>query len=183
MPVRRKNERKYEVFGPFEIPRTASLRRVDKNSLNDFWNELEDRRAKNEGLASASGCYVFGIRAGKGAKPWYVGQATKTFKQECFTKHKLYHYNEVLTERKGTPILFLLARMTPTGRFKGKLGSKEADWVEKRLIHQCLDANDDLLNVRDTAFSQEVIIPGLLNSPKARRSTEVQELRSLLTLK
>ena len=179
MPVRRR----YEVFGPFEIPRTANLRRIDENSLRVFWNELEKLRAKNKGLASASGCYIFGIRAGKGAKPWYVGQAKKTFKQECFTDHKLVRYNRVLTERKGTPILFLLARRTPTGRFAGKLGSKEADWVEKRLIHHCLDANDGLLNVRDTAFSQEVIIPGLLNSPKARRSTEVQELRSLLTLK
>ena len=175
-------DRRYDVFGPFEIPRTNSRRRVDRSSLRDFWNELEALRPKNEGLASASGCYIFGIRAGKGAKPWYVGQATRTFRQECFTPHKLVRYNEVLTERKGTPLLFLLARMTPTGRFAGKLGPKEADWVENQLIHHCLSANDDLLNVRGTAFSAEVIIPGLLNSPQARRSTEVQDLRSLLSL-
>lgn len=176
MPARRK----YRVFGPFEIPRMSNLKRVDKTALKDFWEALHE---KNVGLASASGCYIFGIRAGKGAKPWYVGQATKTFKQECFTDHKLLHYNSILTERMGTPILFLLARMTPTGRFAAKLNTKEAAWVEERLIHQCLDANDDLLNVRNTAFSQEIIIPGILNSPKSRRSREERELRKLLALK
>ena len=175
-------DRKYDVFGPFEFPRTKSRRRVDRSSLGNFWEEVEALRQKNEGLASASGCYIFGIRAGKGAKPWYVGQATKTFRQECFTPHKLVHYNEVLTERKGTPILLLLARMTPTGRFARNLGAREADWTERLLIHHCLSANDDLLNVRGTAFSAEVIIPGLLNSPRARPSKEATDLRCLLSL-
>ena len=175
-------DRKYDVFGPFEIPRTENRQRVDRKSLRHFWNEVEALRQKNEGLASASGCYIFAIRAGKGAKPWYVGQATKTFRQECFTPHKLVHYNEVLTERKGTPILFLLARMTPTGRFANKLGAREADWAENLLIHHCLRANDDLLNIRGTAFSTEVVIPGLLNSPQARRSREARDLRGLLNL-
>lgn len=177
MPV----SRKYDVFGPFEIPRNDKQQRVNEKSLRNFWNELE---GQNEGLASASGCYIFGIRAGRGATPWYVGQAKKTFRQECFASHKLVKYNEVITAKKGTPILFLLARRTPTGRFAKKLSSKEeANWVENRLIHHCLNANDRLLNVRDTAFPQEVRIPGLLNSPKARRSTEVRELRRLLNLK
>lgn len=175
-------DRKYDVFGPFEIPRTENRQRVDRTSLRSFWQEVEAQPPKNEGLASASGCYIFGIRAGKGAKPWYVGQATRTFRQECFTPHKLVHYNGVLTGRTGTPILFLLARMTPTGRFVNTLGPREADWVEQLLIHHCLLANDDLLNVRGTAFSTEVIIPGILNSPKARRSKEEKDLRNLLNL-
>ena len=45
--------------------------------------------------------------------PWYVGKATKTFLQECFTDRNLRKYDKVLVERKGTPILFLLARRTP----------------------------------------------------------------------
>ena len=81
-------DRKYDVFGPFKIPRTENRQRVDRRGLRDFWNEVETLRQRNESLASASGCYIFAIRAGKGAKPWYVGQATKTFRQECFTPHK-----------------------------------------------------------------------------------------------
>ena len=173
MPVRRK----YDVFGPFEIPRIKNGRRVDRDRRKNFWDELEE---KNEGLAFASGCYIFGIRAGQGAKPWYIGKATKTFKQECFTDHKLVKYNQVLDQMKGTPILFLLARRTPTGKFAKNLGAKESEWVERELIHRCLDANDSLLNKRDTAFYQEVIIPGLINNPRARPSLEVQKLLNLL---
>ena len=61
-------DRKYDVFGPFEIPRTEKRQRVDRKSFRHFWNEVEALRQKNEGLASASGCYIFAIRAGKGSE-------------------------------------------------------------------------------------------------------------------
>ena len=103
-------ERRYWVYGPFEIPRIADRSEVDGAGLSGFWKEVETR---DVGLAMASGCYVFGIRAAKGATPWYVGQAKVSFRQECFTRHKLNHYNSVIAHRTGTPILFLVARATP----------------------------------------------------------------------
>ena len=71
-------ERNYGLFGPFEIPRVANGR-VDQRMLGNFWEKAE---AGCPGLAKASGCYIFGIRAAKGARPWYVGQAKKAFKRD-----------------------------------------------------------------------------------------------------
>ena len=177
------SKRNYDLFGPFNIPRTDNLQRVDKKGLREFWREVETENESNRGLATARGCYIFGIRAGKGATPWYVGKATKTFRQECFTSHKLVHYNDVLLNRKGTPVLFLLARMTPTGKFIKTLKAPEANWVERILIHHCLNANSELCNVSGTALSSEVVIPGLLNNPRGQPSEASQNLRKLLSLR
>ena len=85
-----------------------------------------------------------------------------SFRQECFTPHKLNHYNSVIGDRKGTPILFLVARATPLrGNFMNRLGRREADWVENMLIRQCLAANRSLLNVSGTSFAKEVVVPGV----------------------
>ena len=169
--------------GPFEVPRRDGGPRVDKRQLKGFWKEVEAADKANEGLADASGCYIFGIRAGRGAKPWYVGQAKTAFRKECFASHKLVHYNEILLKRKGTPILFLLARKTPRGVFARTLREREANRLENLLIDYCLQANSDLLNIRGAAFLKEVIVPGLLNSPPGQPSKEAQFLRGLLSIR
>src|ERR1035441_8309656 len=57
--------------------------------------------------------------AAKGERPWYVGKTEKhSFKGEVLTPHKLVLYNEALNLRKkGTPLLYLVARRTKSGRF------------------------------------------------------------------
>lgn len=173
-------ERKYWVYGPFEIPRNRDLQQVENGGLPDFWRMVEDW---DFGLAMASGCYVFGMRATKGSTPWYVGQAKVSFRQECFTTHKLNHYNSVIEARKGAPILFLVARTSPVrGSFVKRLGRREADWVENFLIRQCLVANKQLLNVSGTAFAKGVVLPGVFRPGKGRYGAEVQEFRRLLNL-
>ena len=158
--------RKYRLFGPLEIPRGDDLKDVERKALKGFWEAAEDLRA---GLAAASGCYIFAIRAGLGTRPWYVGQAKKGFQQECFTDPKLLRYNGVIGRKKGTPLLFLVARMTPTGRLANGLDEKEVTWVENQLISHCLVANKELLNVSGVAFPTEVVIPGLLNTSRGSR--------------
>ena len=173
-------ERRYWVYGPFVIPRSGDGSEVDRNRLQQFWEEVE---ASDWGLSLASGCYVFGMRAPRGAKPWYVGQAKVSFKQECFTTHKLNHYNRVIGGRKGTPILFLVARTTPeTERFTKRLGRREADWVENMLMRQCLVANRKLLNVSGLAFAKEVVVPGVFRPGRGQLSSDVREFKKLLSL-
>ena len=160
--------RNYRVYGPLDIPRTDDLRQVDRKRLSGFWKNANDAASE---LATATGCYIFGIRAGKGARPWYVGQAKKSFKNECFTPHKLLYYNTAVLKRQGTPIMFLVARMTP-GRAeirekiraeRGRLGGKPADsplfrrqqkstqYKWNRLLHRS----------HDTRFIQESSRPTL----------------------
>ena len=172
--------RDYGVFGPCDIPRDTSGH-VDDKRLAQFWQKAEAMFV--DGLAGASGCYIFGVRAGRGATPWYIGQAKHSFKQECFTDRNLRRYDKILRQGRGTPILFLLARRTPVGRFQRRLGEAEANRLENLLIDHCLQANSNLLNKRGTAFLKEVRIPGLLNSPPGPYSQEAKSLRRLLSIK
>lgn len=173
-------ERRYWIYGPFEVPRSGTPSTVDKLKLSEFWKIVEEG---DYGLSTASGCYVFGLRAAQGARPWYVGQAKVSFRQECFTPHKLNHYNSVIGGRKGTPILFLVARTTPVkGTFAKKLGRREADWVENMLIRQCLVANKRLLNVSGTAFAKGIVVPGLFRPGRGKPSPDVREFKKLLSI-
>ena len=90
-----------------EIPRQINgLIAADKESLSSFWSLVESEH--EEGISGSIGCYIFSIRAGKGILPWYVGLAEKqSFRKECFTSHKLNHYNNAIAKRKGTPLLTL----------------------------------------------------------------------------
>ena len=175
-------ERKYGVFGEFDIPRCKAKRMVDEvddGKLQGFWKKVGK---KKPGLPNASGCYIFGIRASKGATPWYVGQAKHQFREECFTDSKLLRYNKILAGgKKGTPILLLLARKTPNGRFKESLSDREANRLETLLIYSCLQANQELLNISGTSFFREAKIAGLLN--EGARSSSAKFLRRLLNLK
>ena len=80
---------KYEPFGPFEVPRKNGI--VDTTQIkkgSDLWNSIEECQ---KGLSIAHGCYIFSIRAGRGIRPWYVGQAKgkNGFLQEILSDNKL----------------------------------------------------------------------------------------------
>lgn len=174
------NVKKYGVFGPFDVPRHDDKCVPAPKYRRVFWREVE----KNDpGLPNARGCYIFGVRASKGAKPWYVGQTKKSFQSECFESHKLLHYNEALAGyRKGTPVLLFLARQTPKGKFQKRFAASEADDLEYLLIGNCLRANQRLLNISRTSLFREAEIPGLLNSPKGKPSKSAKFLSRLLNL-
>ena len=172
--------RHYELFGPLSIPRVKKTNRVAGSKLASLWAEAEDAAY---GLSSASGCYLFGIRAGRGATPWYVGQAKVSFQRECFTDNKLVRYNEVLASHKrGTPFLFLVSRMTPGGKFQKELNASEANRLEAFLLDLCLQANIDLKNKSGTSFVRDTHIPGLLNSDLRSTTEQTDFLRRLLNL-
>ena len=172
--------RNYDLFGPLTIPRAKKTNRVASSKLAGLWAEAEDTA---DGLSTATGCYLFGIRAGRGATPWYVRQAKLSFQRECFTDNKLVRYNEVLADHKrGTPFLFLVARMTPGGKFQRELNAREANRLEAFLLDLCLRANINLKNKGGTSFVRDTHIPGLLNSDLRSTSEQTDFLRRLLNL-
>src|SRR6266704_3638450 len=140
---------KFEPFGPFEMPVHGSL--IDRRRESEFWGNVE---AAQDGLSDAVGCYVFAIRAGKGMKPWYVGKSEKTsFRREAWTPHKLLVFSEGMQMlKKGTPVLFFVAKRTTGGRFAkaGKNGISSVHSLEELLIGTCLLRNSRLLNKRTT---------------------------------
>lgn len=60
---------KFEPFGPFDIPVSGAL--IDRKREAEFWKTVD---AIEHGLPDAVGCYIFAIRAGKGVRPWYIGE-------------------------------------------------------------------------------------------------------------
>ena len=167
---------------PIEIPRQhTGLIAADKQSMATFWSQVEAEL--DEGLSGAIGCYIFSIRAGKGSLPWYVGLAERqSFRKECFTSHKLVHYNNAIASRKGTPLLTLIAKYTPRGKIVNPTGSQHRDiqFLETMLISNCLGRNSTLYNAKDTKILREMVVPGLLNTPAGKALSSVKEFRALI---
>lgn len=156
----------YSIHGPYRMHRRKGLVDTSKEAIRDFWKQVEDDEPY---VSNSCGCYVFAIRAGKGVRPWYVGLAEKqSFEHECYSIHKINIYNEALAERKGTPILFLIARRTNGEKFSkpSSNGHRSAQLLETLLIGSALDKNPDLMNVKDTAFLRDMTVPTILNTPR-----------------
>jgi hypothetical protein len=167
-------------YSPFVIPKEKGLIANDKQSLSDFWSMVD---SAEEGLSNAIGVYIFGIRAAKGVVPWYVGKAEKQgFIKECFQHHKLTHYDRSIVNRRGTPTLTLIPKLTAADYFAKSNGGHQADisTLEQMLIGTCLRRNPDLMNARDTKLYKEMVVPGYLNSPKGRNPKNVVDFKKLL---
>lgn len=173
----------YEPFGEFELPRTRSLSLIDDVALSEvFWPNLS---REHQGLAEASGCYILGIRHSTGIKPWYVGKANGKdgFYQEVLNDRNTRKFNaQIDRQRSGTPVLFLLARMTPKGKFRNDRGERDLKWLEDELIRLALVANPELINSKSTDMPKRVVLPGVINSPKGRYSKTTKRLRRCLNL-
>ena len=176
---------KYEVFGAFDLPRAKNAQgnltlNLSARTIREFWVIVED---DHENLPYAVGCYIFGVKHGETITPWYIGQAKKNFKIECFAHHKRDKYRTVMDNvSRGKPVLILVARLTDGRKFKETLAKNEAKFVENKLIHSALIRNPSLKNVRSTKFLREVKIPGFLKIGPGRPSDGASLLKKTLGL-
>jgi hypothetical protein len=107
----------------------------------------------------------------------------RIFKQECFGATKVNYYNEILVRNNGTPLLFLLPRCTGSGRKfskPSKNGYRDIDYLESMLIGLALERNKQLMNIRKTKLLKEMVVPGVINTPQARPTQPVIDLRNAL---
>ena len=172
---------KYYPYCAIEIPRQeGGLIANDKESMSYFWSNMEE---VEEGLSQAIGVYIFSIRAGKGNIPWYVGKAEKSrFISECFQHHKLTHYNNCISKRRGTPLLTLIPKFTKNDYFAQPNGTSHSDiaTLEKMLIGTCIKKNNQLTNIRDTKLQREMVLPGYVNTPQGGVGNSVKEFKHLI---
>lgn len=165
-----------------EIPRQGNGHvAADKESMSFFWMSVDAQL--QDGLSGAIGCYIFSVRAGRGMLPWYVGLAEKqSFRKECFTSHKLVHYNNVLANQKGTPMMTFVSKYTPGDKLLNPTGNEHRDirFLERMLISNCLQRNPCVSNARDTKLLREMVVPGLLNTPKGMSYSSVSDFRTLI---
>lgn len=172
---------KFSIHGPISLGRNSNGK-IDRSShaKNKF---LEDAENIEQGLSKAIGCYLFGIKYGDSFKPYYVGMASKTsFLRECFGSHKKVIYNEALDDQYGIPALFLIAKRTKKSKFTkpSKNYLKSLEWLESFLIGICIDKNPKLKNITKTKFLKQLIVPGILNSPKGRSTISEKKFRKAI---
>lgn len=123
-------------------------KRIDDEEevLQTFWDDIGD--------GSRRGVYVFGIRAGKGFTPLYVGRTTKqTLKTRVGQHIDSGKFNAMLRAiRKGTPVLFLLSRVG-----KGRRSKDAIEELETEFINHAFRKNRDLHNDRGIRKPRYVI--------------------------
>ena len=171
----------YKIFGPYEIPLDEGefKRRIDKEDINEFWNNVDP------GLDNACGIYIYSIKTKSKERPWYVGKAQKQgFVKEIFTHHKLVYYHEALEKSRGTPMMYFVARVrsnkssfsNPTS---SKTGHREIDFVEQMFIEMAYSKNKGIRNKKNTKNVERLVIEGIYNH-KDRRRKPVKQLYDLM---
>lgn len=160
------------VSGPHLVPvYKGKVGRVVRAEEGDsFFRE-------HSALKSRNGCYVFAMRSGGGVTPVYVGKATKSFGQECFTAHKLGKCNEILADyARGSLVIFLFE--SPVGK---KAPTYQIDLLENFLIQSALSVNDGLLNIKKTK-QEKWSIRGIIRSNRGKPSKAAKTAATMLGL-
>lgn len=140
---------------------SGGTRRVDEKKLKSFFVHKKD-------LAKRQGCYVFAIEAPNGgALPWYIGKATKSFEQECFTNDKIKKYNDALFHKakiKSALIFFITTEGT-----KVKISAQIIDEIETYLIMYGKLRNKNLINkkkIKIPAWGIQGVVRSTQGKPK-----------------
>lgn len=173
----------FDIYGPFKLERFGVKKLITNDTLTRLIGAVDETK---NGLSEACGCYVFGVRAGKGIKPWYVGQANRTtLVKEALNSSNREKYNKILDERRGTPVLFLLPKMTPEhNRFAKPTskndGLKSIHFLEEWLIASALQKNPDMVNEKKTLFLRELRVKGIFNARHGDATTPSTTLKKSL---
>ncbi len=165
----------FSVSGPYKVPtyRGNGGRTITDENVRQFWD-------KHEVFGASRGCYVFGIRAGRGLTPGYVGKATKSFRQETFAHHKLTRYQQFLIEyKRGTPVIFFVVAPKKKGVPNGKRIVQLESFLLFRLFH--VAANHDLLNIRGTKAERWSIV-GVIRSSQGKPSASAQLFKQIMKI-
>lgn len=167
---------KYSIHGSYKIKKSSNgLIEPGKDVLKEFWENIDQ---KEPGLSSACGCYLFAVKAGLGIRPWYIGMTTKrSFAEECLGSHQCNIYNNVIAKKKGTALLFLIAKRTNKDKFvKPSIKvQKDISYLETILIGAGIEKNKEIQNIRKTKLLRTMIVPGLINTPPGPPSLAERE--------
>lgn len=148
-----------------------------RNSFSDSCNETD------AGLSNGIGCYLFVLKIGESYKPYYVGMASqRCFASERLGSHKILIYNEALNDQRGIPAIFLIAKRSKSGKLSkpSKNRDKAISWLESLLIGMCIEKNPKLKNISKTKLLKEMLVPGILNTPKGSTSLDVWKLKKAI---
>lgn len=175
---------KFSVYGPYDLPRQNNgLIDTTAKAKGLFWANVEE---KISGLSEACGCYVYVVRAKRGALPWYIGLTTKrTFKLEAIGAHQVNHYNQAIVKKVGVkPQLYFLAKETQKGRFAkpSKNSHSDIEFLETFMFGIALRRNAGLRNSKNTKHLKNLVVPGVINTPQRPPREDERSLKAALGL-
>ena len=162
----------FVVHGPFPIPTYKQASGGRALYTGAFWENLD-------GLQSRHGVYVFAIKPPrtKTYTPYYVGQATNTFKHEVFHASKLNKYQRALNDyKRGAPAIFLLVHP------RTKTNRKEITELEDFLIMMGFAANQDIQNDQGAKLPGWSI-KGVVRSTAKKASAEAKLIAGMFKIK
>ena len=163
----------FVVHGPFRI--IYEKRKGGRTLIfDDFWSKDGDAHH----LAEERGCYIFAIR-NRGLTPIYVGQATKSFKQETFNVTNRHKYHNGFSDYgKGSPVMYFVVH--PTQR--GPTNERQIAEIEDFLIQAGVAKNPNLQNVKG---AQQPLwsIKGVIRSGAGKRKREEGQFASLFDIR
>ena len=168
---------KFQVYGPIMMPkkemRATALRKAIDENLSDDPETLKAWKV-------ACGCYVFAIGKKGGARPWYVGKTTNTFRQQCINGDKPTMYRTLLRKQShGTPMLYLVAQIKPTRGDFAAPNSGAIEWLESLLIAKAYKRNKNLENIQKTDKVKNLEVAGFLGKGKRARTGPAKSLRKV----
>ncbi len=170
----------FDCYGPFELEHTGGVFSGKKVAFKAAIERHEP------GLASAIGCYLFGIRYGNHIRPWYAGMtvAKGGFIEEVLQQHKRDIFEESMQQQKGTPVMFLFPLLTAAEMRFSKARSSGRPvilWLERMLMSLAYARNPAIGNLRDMHFLRNVEVLGLLGPKRpGRPHREAKQIRRVL---
>lgn len=160
------------IYGEFQIPCESQnrVKRINRANKQQF---IDNMNSEYPGLLEKMGVYVFCIRAGRGALPWYVGKTTRPLAQEILDSDKMVKYNDILhTRTRGYPCFYFLAPMSPKGK---KVSTTYLPMIEELMIATAYERNPDLANVKLTS-GETWCIDGVMGGEGNKRNlTEIED--------
>jgi hypothetical protein len=141
---------------------------VDRTRLGAFWAEYD--------CGDRTGCYVFGIRTGRGTLPYYAGRTTNSFENECFTADKLTKYHYVLMDvARGTPVMYFAV----LDRARGRRNETAVIALEERLIGLGMQRNARMVNVSGTR-DDDVVVHGVMGPRRGRPTVAAGAFKAMM---
>jgi|GEM_PF-745788 len=163
--------RLFVIHGAFEIPHVKDELGGGRHvalakDISAFWKDQVGLHDNVKPIAEKDGIYVVATRAGRGFMPWYVGMASKSFKQEVFTPDKRNDMNTLLKRQKngsrGTLVLFFLTHADPK---KTNIPRRYLHRMEKDLTVWAFKKNEKLLNMKNVQDHSEWHLEGISGKP------------------
>jgi hypothetical protein len=162
----------FAIHGPFDV--LFEKRKGGRTLVfDDFWIPGSDA----EYLADKRGCYVFAMR-NRALTPLYIGQATKSFRQETFNVANRHKYHDGFSDYgKGSPVMYFVVHP----KQKGRLNEKQITEIEDFLIQAGVAKNPDLQNVKG-AQRPKWSIKGVIRGSRGKRREAEKQFSKLFDI-